>query len=131
MSLPTRQQRALDQIEKRLADDHPSLGPLFVIFTGLVRHEAMPVTEQVADRPWRLRWQQRMWPTVATLVGLATVTVTLFALSLTLPGRQMCPGMAFSVAARAQSVPAGRQPGCPIQPSKPSKASPATAGTTP
>ena len=128
MSLPISQQRALEQIEKTLADDHPSLGPLFVIFTGLVRHEAMPVTERVADRPWRLR---RMWPTVATLVGLAMVTVALFALSLTLPGRQMCPGMAFSVAARTQSVPAGRQLACPIQPSKPGKASPATAGATP
>jgi Protein of unknown function (DUF3040) len=131
MSLPTSQQRALDQIEKTLADDHPSLGPLFVIFTELVSHEAMPVTERVADRPWRLRWQRRMWPTVATLVGLAMVTVALFALSLTLPGRQMCPGIAFSVAARTQSVPAGRQLACPIQPTKPSRASPATAGTTP
>ena len=131
MSLPTSQQRALSQIEKTLADDHPSLGPLFASFTGLVRHEAMPVTERVAARPWRLRWQRRMWPTVAALVGLAMVTVALFTLSLTLPSRQMCPGMAFSVAARTQSVPTGRQPACPIQQSNPSKTSPATAGATP
>ncbi len=131
MSLPASQQRALSQIEKALADDHPSLLPLFAIFTGLVRHEAMPVTERVAHWPWRLRRQRRMWPTVATLVGLAMVTVALFTLSLTLPGRQMCPGMAFSVAARTQSVPTGRLPACPIQQSKPSKTSPATAGATP
>jgi hypothetical protein len=35
MSLPASQRRALDQIEKTLADDHPGLGPLFAIFTGL------------------------------------------------------------------------------------------------
>jgi hypothetical protein len=134
MSLPASQQRALDLIEKTLADDHPSLGPLFATFTGLVGHEVMPVTERVAGRLWRLPWQRRMWPAVATLVGLAMVTVALFTLSLTLPGRQVCPGMAFSVAARTQSVPTGRQVACPNQQSKPNKTSPAiqaTAGTTP
>ena len=59
MSLPTSQQRALDQIEKTLADDHPGLGPLFATFTRLVGQEAMPVTEQVTDRPRRLPWPRR------------------------------------------------------------------------
>jgi Protein of unknown function (DUF3040) len=79
MSLPISERRALDRIEKTLAHDHPGLGPLFGIFTKLVGHEAMPVTERVTARPWRLRWQRRMWPTVATLVGLAMAAVALFA----------------------------------------------------
>jgi hypothetical protein len=60
MSLPAGQRRALNRIEKTLADDHPSLGPLFAIFTRLTGHEAMPVTENVTARLWR-RW---MRPTV-------------------------------------------------------------------
>jgi hypothetical protein len=44
MSLPSGQQRALDHIEKTLADDHPGLGPLFAGFTRLTGHEAVPVT---------------------------------------------------------------------------------------
>ena len=51
MSLPASQQRALSQIEKTLADDHPGLGPLFATFTRLAGQEAMPVTERVTDRP--------------------------------------------------------------------------------
>jgi hypothetical protein len=58
MSWPASQRRALSQIEKTLAADHPGLGPLFAIFTRLTDQEAMPVTEQA--RPWRLR--QVMWP---------------------------------------------------------------------
>jgi hypothetical protein len=54
MSLPAGQRRALNRIEKTLADDHPSLGPLFAIFTRLTGHEAMPVTENVTAR---LRWR--------------------------------------------------------------------------
>jgi hypothetical protein len=62
MSLPASQQRALKRIEEALAHDH---------FTRLVGQEAMPVTERVTARPWRM-W--RMWSTVATVVGLAIVT---------------------------------------------------------
>ena len=58
MSLPTSQQRALNQIEKTLAGDHPGLGPLFAIFTWLTGHEAMPVTERVTPPLWR-RWMGR------------------------------------------------------------------------
>jgi hypothetical protein len=57
MSLPASQRRALIQIEKTLADDHPGLRPLFAIFTRLNGHEAMPVTERVSARPWR-RWMR-------------------------------------------------------------------------
>ena len=43
MSLPTSQQRALDQIEKTLADDHPGLGPLFNTFTRLAGQAPLPL----------------------------------------------------------------------------------------
>jgi hypothetical protein len=130
MSLPTSQQRALSQIEKTLADDHPGLGPLFATFTRLAGQEAMPVTERVADRSWRLPWQRRMWPTVAGVVGLALVTVALFTLSLTLPSRPSCTGTTVSIAARMQSVPTGSQAACATQQSEPSKIGPARTGTT-
>jgi hypothetical protein len=68
MSLPASRQRALNRIEEAPAHDHPGLGPLFAIFTKLVSHEAMPVTERVTARPRRSRW------TAATVVGLAVVT---------------------------------------------------------
>ena len=136
MSLPTSQQRALDQIEKTLADDHPGLGPLFATFTRLVGNEAMPVTEHVAARPRRLPrlpqlpWRRRMWPTVAGVVGLALATVTLFTLSLTLPNRPSCTGTVVSLAARMQPVPTGSQAVCATQRSGPSTTGPASAGTT-
>ena len=119
MSLPTRQQRALDRIEKALAHDHPSLGPLFAIFSTLVDQEAMPATERVTTRRRRVRWQRRrlrrISPTVATLLGLAMAAVALFTLSLTLPSPQSCPGAAVTVAARMQSMPTGHQPTCTTQ----------------
>jgi hypothetical protein len=136
MSLPTSQQRALDQIEKTLADDHPGLGPLFATFTRLFGNEAMPVTEQVTARPRRLPWprrlppRRRMWPTVAGVVGLAVVTVTLFTLSLTLPSRPSCTGTVVSLAARMQPVPTGSQAACATQRSGPSTTGPAPASTT-
>ena len=119
MSLPASQRRALSQIEKTLTDDHPSLGPLFAVFTRLTGHEPMPVTERVAARRWR-----RMRPAVLTLVGLTVATGALLTLSLLLPGPQVCgPSTVTTVAQHAQPVPAGRQPGCAIQQNKPAKAS--------
>jgi hypothetical protein len=133
MSLPTSQQRALDQIEKTLADDHPGLGSLFATFTRLVGNEAMPVTERVTARPRRLPRQRRMWPTIAGLVGLALVAVALFTLSLTLPSRPACTGTVVSLAARTQPLPSGSQAACATQqsgPSTTSTTSPARAGAT-
>ena len=122
MSLPASQRRALNQIEKTLADDHPSLGPLFAIFTRLTGYEAMPVTERVTARRWR--WQRWMRPGVAAVVGLAMATGALLALSLTLPGPQPCAqGTATPVAARTW-FPAGRQPICATQQNKLSRTSP-------
>jgi hypothetical protein len=120
MSLPASQRRALNQIEKTLADDHPSLGPLFAIFTRLTGREAMPVNERVTARPWR--WRVR--PAVLTLFGLAMAIGTLVAISLTLPGPQVCAaGTVTPVAAPTPSVPAGRQPACSLQQNKPSETS--------
>jgi hypothetical protein len=120
MSLPAGQRRALIQIEKTLADDHPGLGPLFADFTRLTGHEAMPVTERVTARRWRR--QRRMWPRVATVVGLALAMGALVAISLVLPGPQVCaPGRVTPVAAR--SAPTGSQPGCATQQNEPSNTS--------
>jgi hypothetical protein len=123
MILPASQRRALNQIEKTLTDDHPTLGPLFAIFNRLTGHEAMPVIERVTAPPWR--WQRRMRPGVAVVVGLAMATAALLTLSLLAPGPpQVCvPGMVTPIAAHAQSVPAGRQHGCPAQQNKLSKTS--------
>jgi hypothetical protein len=60
MGLPGGQQRALNRIEKTLADDDPRLGPLFAIFTRLAGHEAMPATERVTAPPWRIRRIRRI-----------------------------------------------------------------------
>ena len=122
MGLPASQRRALSQIEQALADDHPTLGALFAVFTRLTGHEAMPVTEQVRARPWR--WHRRMWPGVVTVVGLAISTGVLLSLSLMLPGPQVCASSTVSpVAAYARSVPTGRQPACATQQIKPTDTS--------
>jgi hypothetical protein len=123
MSLPASQRRALSQIETTLANDHPSLGPLFAVFTRLTGHEPMPETERVTARRWR--WQRRrMWPAVVTLVGLTVATGVLLALSLLLPVPPVCVASTVTtVAQHARPVPPGRQPGCAIQQNKPGKAS--------
>jgi hypothetical protein len=120
MNLPGSQRRALNQIEKTLADDHPSLRPLFAIFTRLAGHEAMPVTERVARRPWR----RRLRPAGVTVVGLAMATGALLALSLALPRPHACaPGTVSAVATHTRSAVAGRQLACAPQPNKPGKTS--------
>jgi hypothetical protein len=118
MSLPASQQRALNQIEETLADDHPGLGPLFAMFTRLTGHEPMPVTEGVTVRRWR-----RMRPAVVTLVGLAMATGALLTLSLLLPGPRVCIPTVTTPVAYARSVPTGGQPACATQQNKPAKAS--------
>ena len=122
MSLPASQQRALGKIEKALADDHPGLGPLFDIFTGLAGREAMPVTERVTARPWR--WQRRIRPRLVTLVGLAMAMGVLVTISVMLPGPQECgTGTVTSAAAHTRSVSTGQQAACAPQQNIPSKTS--------
>jgi len=117
MSLPARQQHALQQIEKTLAGDYPSLEPLFGIFTRLTGHEAMPVTERLSAQPQRRRGQR--WPVVATLVGLAMLIGVLLGVSLLLRSPPACPAGAASQIARTRSVSAERQPACPSQAASP------------
>jgi len=127
MSLPAGQRRALNQIEKTLVDDHPSLGSMFAIFTRLTGHEAMPVTERVTGWRWQRqrRWKRRIRPGVVTVVGLAMATGALLTLSLMRPGPQVCaPGTVIASAAHTRPVPAGRQPACATQPTTSSKTSP-------
>ena len=86
MSLPAAQRRALNRIEKTLANDDFGLGPRFAIFTSMVAHEAMPVTERVTSWSWRLR-MRRIWSTVVAVAGLAVVIGALI-FSRPLPGRR-------------------------------------------
>ena|SRR5271166_600544 len=53
MSLPTWERRALDRIEKTLHVGDPRLSSLFVIFTRLTLHEAMPQTERIGAGLWK------------------------------------------------------------------------------
>jgi Protein of unknown function (DUF3040) len=123
MSLPASQQRALSQIEKTLADDHPGLGPLFAIFTRLTGHEPMPASERVTVSWWR-RQRRRMRPAVVILVGLSMATGGLLTLSLLLPGPKVCvPSTVTALAAHERPVPTGRQPACATQQNKPGEAS--------
>ena len=50
MSLPTRQQRTLDRIERKLIASDPVLHSWFAIFARLTRDEDMPRIEEVRDR---------------------------------------------------------------------------------
>ena len=130
MTLPAGQQRALDQIEKTLADDHPGLDRLFGMFTRLSGHEAMPVTERVSDQPLRWRRPARRWrgptrPAIATLAGLAMAVGVLLGISLLLPSPQVCrAGTVNPVAARLHPVRAAPQPACPAQPAQPGTPTP-------
>ena len=125
MTLPASQQRALDQIEKTLTDDHPGLDRLFATFTRLTRHEAMPVTERVSAQPRRWRRRTRRWPgqtrpAIATVTGMALAIGVLVGISLLLPKPQACSsGTVSPVAAHVHSVSAEPQPACPTQPAQP------------
>jgi hypothetical protein len=119
MSLPAGQRRALNRIEQTLAVDHPSLGPLFAIFTRLADHDAMPVTERVTAQRRRWRRWRRVPLAVIIVAGLAIATGALLTLSLLLPAPPVCPGAAIGAAARTQSVSAGRLPACTTRPGTP------------
>ncbi len=54
MSLPARQQRTLDRIERKLAASDPRLLALFAIFTRLTLDEDMPQLEEVKARLARI-----------------------------------------------------------------------------
>jgi len=72
MSLPARQQRALDRIDQTLAVDDPRLGSMFAIFARLTLDEPMPATERVSARLKRL-----LRPAVISITLIAGLAVLL------------------------------------------------------
>ena len=54
MSLPARQQRMLNRIDRMLRDSDPRLAALFTIFTRLTWDEEMPRLEQIRARLTRV-----------------------------------------------------------------------------
>jgi len=50
MSLPARQQHALDQIESQFEAAEPQLTAMFAAFTRVARAEAMPAREEIGRR---------------------------------------------------------------------------------
>lgn len=75
MSLPARQQRALDRIDRTLAGDDPRLGSMFAIFTTLAMDEPMPATERVSARLKRLL-HPAMVISIALIAGLTVLLVS-------------------------------------------------------
>ena len=106
MSLPARQRRTLDSIEKRLLADDPRFGSLFAVFTRLTWHEAMPSSERI--RPGR---RQVLRPFAALSLALAAVA-GLVVFSLIAPGQARCA----TAAAPRPGHSAGPATGCPTRP---------------
>ena len=104
MSLPTSEQRALDRIEETLHAGDPRLGSLFMIFTRLTQHEAMPSTEQVSAR-----LRASLIRKIAIPIALAAILSGLILNSLA-PGRNACVTQARSHSQSSSSV-SGCQPG--------------------
>jgi hypothetical protein len=74
VSLPTRQQRSLDRIERKLIASDPVLHSWFAIFTRLTRDEEMPRIEEVRARLARFGgWlARRTWPVRRRMPHLST-----------------------------------------------------------
>jgi hypothetical protein len=108
--LPAGQQRALNRIEKTLADGDLRLGPLFAIFTRLADREPMPATERITTPPRR----PRMRPAAVAVAVLAIVMTGLVTLSLRLPG-PACPPAVTAVSAHVRSAAIGPEPACPAR----------------
>jgi hypothetical protein len=75
MSLPARQQRALDRIDQTLTGNDPRLGSMFAIFTRLTLDEPMPATERVSARLKRLL-HPAMVISIALIAGLTVLLVS-------------------------------------------------------
>jgi Protein of unknown function (DUF3040) len=98
MSLPGRQQRALDRIEQTLVTEDPGLGLRFAFFARLTRHEAMPGIEQVPRRLQRALRRAIILPLVAVSL------LALLAASGLIPGRQACAAGTHPVAHTLSSL---------------------------
>ena len=74
MSLPGRQQHALNQIEHQFAVAEPKLMAMFAAFTRVAAAEAMPAREEITRRLPRVLLVCVMALTVAGAVLLGTLT---------------------------------------------------------
>ncbi len=74
MSLPASEERVLTRIEQTLLARDPRLKSLFSIFTRLTGQEAMPATEQLQKRRWRLHSAPVIAIVLALVVGVIVVT---------------------------------------------------------
>jgi hypothetical protein len=81
MSLPARQQHALEEIELRLLADDARLKSMFATFTRLTAPEAMPGTEAISVR----------LPRNALLFGLILTAVLGAVVAALLTGTTPCP----------------------------------------
>jgi hypothetical protein len=121
MSLPARQQRALDRIGEMLAADDPGLRSMFAIFTRLTRHEAMPMTERVRTRLKRLLRPAMVIP--ITLIAVLSILIVSFPThSRTMCGRAVAASglaRAWSRAASCSPAPATRGNGTPAHKTSP------------
>lgn len=106
MSLPARQQRALDRIEKTLLADDPRLGSMFAIFTRLTWHEAMPMTERARTG---LSWLRH----AAAVISIAVLSVLM--LSSLAHSRTVC---SVTPAAAGNDRPSSGTKGCQPAPAR-------------
>ncbi|MFI5062527.1 MAG: hypothetical protein ACHP9Z_00910 [Streptosporangiales bacterium] len=106
MSLPARQRRALDSIEKRLLAGDPRFGSLFAVFTRLTWHEAMPRSELVKPGRWQV-----LRPFAALALALVAVA-GLVVFSLIAPGQARCA----TAAGPRPGHSSGHAAGCPARP---------------
>lgn len=103
MTLPVREQQALDRIEKTLQEGDSQLRLMLGVFTALTRHEAMPRTEHVRNDLW-----MRLSPRAASPIALIAMLRVLL-LRWLAPGRPAC-GVTWAVPRRASSPVSGRIP---------------------
>jgi Protein of unknown function (DUF3040) len=106
MSLPTRQQRALDQIEKTFQARDPRLTSLFATFGRLTSQEAMPAFEEITSRLSRILQPVLLIPMVAVIM------VTSIVLGSLAPGPRCSTTQAARGIAHGQLVPRSTG-GCP------------------
>jgi hypothetical protein len=103
MSLPARQQRALDRIDQKLAVDDPRLGSMFATFTRLTLDQPMPATERVSAR------LKRLLPSIVVSIAL-TAGLTVFTVSMPTQSTSTC---AFTHAESRLAQAFGRTRTCP------------------
>lgn len=124
MSLPARQQRALDGIAESLRSTEPKLAAMFALFTRLCRNEAPPLGEQLTARTGRRAWlagwirlparhrkhSATAWVRVL-IISQVTIALVLFAVLIGVIAR--APGCAHARTARSVVASAVPSTGCP------------------